>query len=455
MAVNEPENCTVAPPLPAQRDAWERQLIEHPELLGEISRAVGGPFHVLYPERVIRNIRAFQQVFAEHDICGAVYFGKKANKSGAVARACAQAEAGVDVSSIGEMTAALSQGIRGEELLVTGPEKAEDLLWLGARHRALVTIDSPTELTRLGDLDIPARVLLRILPPDSESRFGMTKPELSAALSVAAQYPRITLVGVSFHLGGYDPPPRARLAHELLEWLRKMRTAGQPAQVLSIGGGFAVDYLPADNWTTFREQVDPRWFHSAKRFDSFYPYHSPWPGPQMLHAVLRQRNTAGQTLAERLRAETIRLVIEPGRAVLDRAGSSVFPVQGAKTRFAHGKPYRIVTVASSSTSLSEQWHGSEFLPDPTLWPEGRIGVPTATVVGGATCLESDMLSWRRILLPRSAEAGDLLLYPNTAGYQMDSNETTFHQLPLPTKVVLTTLPDGRLQWSLDTGNQRW
>ncbi|MEV8419056.1 hypothetical protein AB0P45_36665, partial [Streptomyces niveus] len=39
--------------------------------------------------------------------------------------------------------------------------------------------------------------------------------------------------------------------------------------------------------------------------------------------------------------------------------------------------------------------------------------------------------------------GDLLVYPNTAGYQMDSNESPFHDLAIPPKVVRGELPDRR------------
>ena len=163
----------------------------------------------------------------------------------------------------------------------------------------------------------------------------------------------------------------------------------------------------------------------------------------MLRAILRHRN-----LAQRLRENEIRLAIEPGRALLDRAGSSVFRVQGVKTRTAQGDSYQLLTVDGTSLSLSEQWFDSEYLPDPALWPT-RPGAPTPASVGAATCLESDMLSWRRIPLPRAAEIDDLLVYPNTAGYQMDSNESAFHQLPIPPKVVLYSTSGGRFRWTLD------
>ena len=99
-------------------------------------------------------------------------------------------------------------------------------------------------------------------------------------------------------------------------------------------------------------------------------------------------------------------------------------------------------------SVSEQWKGSEFLPDPMLWPSAGPGDPVLACVGGASCLEYDMLTWRKVPFPRPPRSGDLLVYPNTAGYQMDKNETEFHQLPLPARVVLSG-ERGEFRWTLD------
>ncbi|MEU0543833.1 Y4yA family PLP-dependent enzyme [Nocardia sp. NPDC005978] len=440
-----------ATPMPAHRDDWERRVLADPNLLRDMADAIGGPFHLLYPQRVVRNIREFQRVFAGQGVVGAIYYGKKANKSPAVVRACARAGAGVDVSSAQEFTAALSGGVRGTDLMVTGPSKSTRLLSLAVRHRALVAVDDPDELTRLGALangDGPARVVLRVLPPNSTSRFGLTCDELDLALT-AADEDSIRLEGFSFHLTGYAVADRAELALALIERCREARGLGHPVTTISIGGGFGVNYVAADTWRTFLDGVNPRWFHGDRAPESYYPYHCPVPGPAMLAAILEHRR-----LADHLRAAGIRLAIEPGRALLDRAGSSVFRVQGVKSRTAHGHRYAILTVDGTSLSLSEQWFESEYLPDPVLWP-ARPGALSPTCVGGASCLEDDMLSRRRIPLPRPAEIGDLLVYPNTAGYQMDSNESAFHELPVPPKVVLHTANDaaisanGELRWRLD------
>ena len=112
----------------------------------------------------------------------------------------------------------------------------------------------------------------------------------------------------------------------------------------------------------------------------------------------------------------------------------------------------MITVDGLSMSLSEQWKGSEFLPDPVLWPAAPAvepehpGEPVRACVGGASCLEYDMLTWRKVPFPRAARAGDLLVYPNTAGYQMDKNESRFHDLPLPARFLVEDDAGGARAW---------
>ncbi|WP_280270155.1 hypothetical protein [Nocardia wallacei] len=91
MGLNAGAPPCAAPALPAHRDDWERRLLADPDLLGDIAFAVGGPFHVMFPARVGRTIAAFREVFERTGVDGAIYYGKKANKAGCVARAWARA----------------------------------------------------------------------------------------------------------------------------------------------------------------------------------------------------------------------------------------------------------------------------------------------------------------------------------------------------------------------------
>lgn len=428
-----------------------RVLSEQGDLLDDLSHAVGGPYHLLFPSRFDENAARFRQALAERGVQGRVCYAKKANKAAAWVERCADLGIGVDVSSAGELAASLAGGVVGGDVTVTGPAKSAALLRLAALHRCLTTIDDLEELERfiaVAGAHRGGRILLRCLPPcQPESRFGLTPAELGAAMKrCRAASASVRLEGFSFHLSGYDVQDRADTIASLVEHCRAARGLGLPVAVVCIGGGFTVDYVAAAPGS--QGDGGALRFHAGRTFGGFYPYRSPVAGAAMLGAVLDAVPAGGQEpVAALLRRHEITLLVEPGRSLLDQAGLSVFRVQGVKER-----AYGIITVDGTSLSLSEQWFNSEFLPDPVLVGRGGGGgepdEPFAACVGGATCLEVDMLSWRMIAFPRRPRVGDLLVYVNTAGYQMDSNESRFHELPLPPKLVLEE-HGGRPRWRFD------
>lgn len=440
----------LSPVLRAREAPWAMAARGDDDLLDAIAHAVAGPFHLIYPDRFAENLSAFQSVLRNQGVRGRVYFGKKANKAGAWLREVARLGGAVDVASVPELVHCLGEGIRGEDIGVTGAAKSDELLWLAIRHGCTVAVDALDELERavaIATDERPLTILLRVLPPGSpHSRFGLNARDLEAALRLcAASRQAIEMRGFSFHLDGYDVVPRAELARALVDRCLEARERGFPARALSIGGGFACSYVEEADWRSFLAGLEPAQFHAERRFERFYPYFQVPTGAAMLEAILRGSGPGG-TLATRLQQADIDLYLEPGRALLDGAGMSVFPVQGFKRNDEHG----IVTVAGLSMSLSEQWKGSEYLPTPILVQRGpaREQTPIRAAVGGSSCMEYDVLTWRKVLFPAAPRHGDLLVYPNTAGYQMDKNESEFHQLPLPPKIVLTQ-QEGRFLWRKD------
>ncbi|MEU1519263.1 Y4yA family PLP-dependent enzyme [Streptomyces sp. NPDC005811] len=453
MAVSTPAHWPALPVLP---DAATNAVVAS-GLLPELAYALGGPFHFLLPDAFTANLHAMQRTLETAGVEGFVYYAKKANKAAVFVEQAAAHGAGVDVASAAELREALGHGVRGEHLMVTGPAKDRALLRLAVTHSALIAVDALDELdavitTALAGPIRPARILLRVLPPaQPHSRFGMTDDELATALDRCLQGGEaLRMEGFSFHLSGYALQPRADLAARLVGKCRTARDMGLAAGRVSIGGGLPISYTDADSWHTFLDTQQPAHYHADKTFNSsdFYPYHSPVSGARALEYLLETRPEHGHgTLAQILTDAGVELLMEPGRALLDQAGATVFTVQGAKDR----EGCQLLTVNGTSLSLSEQWFNSEYLPDPLLIPlkpATASGVFPASV-GAATCLESDMLTWRKIAFPHRPRTGDLLLYPNTAGYQMDSNESPFHDLPLPPKVVIDHTDRPRPRWQLD------
>lgn len=440
----------VGPSLQAVERDWAVAIRQDTALLQQIACTVQGPFHLVHPESFTENLLAFQDVLRRHNVQGHVYFGKKANKAGAWLREIAQLDGRVDVASVPEFVHALGNGLRGDAIGVTGAAKSNDLLWLAARHHAIVAIDALDELERAIEIarrSTPLKILLRVLPPMSQdSRFGLTERDLGLALARCVEAnPNIVMEGFSFHLDGYAVGPRAALAHALIQKCLDARAMGLRASAISIGGGIACSFVSEQDWSAFTDSCSPELFHANKSFPHFYPFFQSPSGAKMLDAILDSASDE-KTLAARLRSHQIELFLEPGRALLDGAGISAFPVQGYK----QNQDYGIVTVAGLSMSMSAQWVNSEFLPSPRLIQMGpeRPQELTRAAIGGSSCMEYDILTWRKVSFEARPRYGDLILYPNTAGYQMDKNESSFHQLPLPPKVVVSRRQE-RFVWRIE------
>jgi diaminopimelate decarboxylase len=449
------------PQLPALQHPLTAALIEnHPTLLRQLSKGLGSTLHLLLPDVFVENVRQFQHVLDQHGVNGLILFAKKANKARCFIERCQSLGIGVDAASLQEVEQALGGGVPGAHIGITGPGKHPALLALALRQRCLIAIDSVEELhacaTQARQLGCRGRLLLRCRPHSQpRSRFGMSESESAEALRLCLQYrDLLDMEGFSFHLSGYSAQARAEQAWRMVDTCLDARNRGlSHCSTINIGGGFAVRYVTQDDWTRFLQQQQPQHYHAGKSFDDFYPYYSAAPGAAMLDEVLTHA-VNGATLASRLRQHGLRLLLEPGRALLDQAGFTLFEIQSVKDRSQEAEGaagYGIVTVGGTSFSLSEQWFNSEYAPDPLLLPRcvENAAAEYAACVGGASCLDSDLVTWRKIRFQQRPRAGDMLLYLNTAGYQMDSNESPFHDLPLPAKVIVA-MHQGQPSWRLDT-----
>ena len=82
----------------------------------------------------------------------------------------------------------------------------------------------------------------------------------------------------------------------------------------------------------------------------------------------------------------------------------------------------------------------DFLVDPLLLrPAATRGEPRpAPIEGylvGAYCIERELLTWRRLRFPHGVAVGDIVVFPNTAGYLMHILESASHQIPLARNLV--------------------
>lgn len=434
-----------------------RLVCTSPETLQNLVNRYGSPLNIVWPHILKQNVEAFRAVLHAHRVRYEIFYGAKVNKSQALVHAAVESGIGVDVSSIYEFRDALRAGADPARLCATGPAKTAAFHAELVTHDSLISIDSMEELSELEDVirgtqGRRVRVLLRYRPAESHaSRFGMGDEDLARCLRrLAERTHRFAFEGFHFHLSGYAHETRAQTFRELTRHIPAARSLGLQPTMIDIGGGMPIRYVDSDEYESFLQYQCKEHYRTGRVPASFYPYGSPVDAGVWLHRLLASPCVDGLSVAAYLNAMDLTLALEPGRSLVDQAAISVFRVNRVK-RLAAG--HHVIFVEGSSFSACETWFASEFLVDPILvsatTPRGCANTPVQAYIAGHSCLDDDVLTNRLIGFDRMPKAGDLLVYANTAGYQMDLLENEFHRHPMPRRIAAAYNAAGGMDISPD------
>ena len=270
--------------------------------LEEVVADTGTPAYVYDLDAVAA---AYRRVAAAFEPLGArVLYAVKANANLAVLGTLAGLGSGFDVVSGGELVRVLRAGGDPEACVFASVGKTREELALAVGHGVTVHVESADELDALqavaARLERPARFAVRVNPDvevdthvniqtgHDEAKFGVPVAVAHELLARAArgELPLCDPVGVHVHVGSQLPDPDgvAAGAKVGLEVLEAGRAAGLELDWLDVGGGLPVDYGGG----------------SAL-------------GPELFAAAL----------APLLAGRNVRLAVEPGRALVARAGALV------------------------------------------------------------------------------------------------------------------------------------
>ncbi|MGC2244645.1 MAG: diaminopimelate decarboxylase [Candidatus Aquilonibacter sp.] len=310
---------------------------------------------------------------------------------------------GIDVCSIGELVVAEQGGFEASRVTLHGAGKTpeEHDAALDGRVGRIV-IDGMDELHRFVARvnGRSADVLLRfntgieahthdfIRTAGDRSKFGFAPSEADEAFALLREQPSLRVRGVHAHMGSqiYDAMPYVENARRLLELLARMRAAGfAEADIIVIGGGFGVQMRPDAK----DEMID-----IAGTLDA----------------------------AARVVPSDVHVEIEPGRALIAAAGTSIYRVMAVK-RF-EGRRFVIVDGSMADNprpALYGAYHHFEAAdPRTPLAP---------AMVCGRSC-EADELG--EAMLPEDLRAGDLVAMRTTGAYtySMSSNYNWFPRPPV-------------------------
>ena len=129
-------------------------------------------------------------------------------------------------------------------------------------------------------------------------------------------------------------------------------------------------------------------------------------------------------LAERAAGRAVRLSVEPGRALIARAGSSLYRVMAVKTQ---GRRRFIVVDGGLADNPRPILYGARHVPE--VMAARSLGPDEPATLAGRSCENDEMGDY---VLPRELAAGDLVAMRTTGAYtySMASNYNRFGRPPV-------------------------
>jgi diaminopimelate decarboxylase len=370
----------------------------------ELAAAYGTPLLVLDYGVLDAAIAAFCEACSPYGI--EIAYAGKALLLVALARHLKHTPLFLDVCSRGELAAAERAGFPAERISMHGCGKTEEELDAAAAGRAgRIIVDNIDELRRLSLRardDRPISLLLRIntgieahthefiRTSGDKTKFGMDPDALPAALELLRRTPGLRFLGLHAHIGSqiYERDAFAANAQALMERAAYCAEAGLQSTHLIVGGGFGVQMHPEQ-----RETLN-------------------------LAATMSTIAATVRAEAQRWNVSVPKIGIEPGRALMAHAGTSLYTAMAVKSEF--GRRYVIVDGGIYENPRPALYDAYHHIANASR----ETAQLNETVLCGRTC-ENDRLGLAK--LPESSAAGDIIAMCTTGAYtySMASNYNRF------------------------------
>ncbi|MCH7484842.1 MAG: diaminopimelate decarboxylase [Chloroflexi bacterium] len=369
----------------------------------DLAKEFGTPLYVFDEEELRATCRAYREAFASRYEQSAVVYAAKAYLGRWLAALVAEEGLGMDVVSGGELAVARSAGFPLERVLFHGSNKsAQELREAVDAGIGRIVIDNFHELGLLDDvaggLGKRQPVLVRVSPNvdphthvktttgvlDTKFGFAIEGGQAEEAVVQALARSNLELLGLHCHLGSpiFELDPYRQANDVMIAFAARMgERHGLELREYSPGGGFAVQVLrgePAPSPGDYAEAV----------VDS-------------LRAALAREGLGEPSLT-----------VEPGRAIVARAGVALYTV-GARKELPGVRTYVSVD-GGMADNIRPPMYDSQYAGIVANKPldERRETI----TVAGKYCESGDILLKDADLPP--LEPGDILALPASGAYNL-------------------------------------
>ncbi len=363
--------------------------------LSKIAADFGTPTYVYSKEALTSAFSRFSAGFegTDHLVCFAV----KSNPSLAILSLFAKLGAGFDIVSGGELARVIAAGGDPAKVVFSGVGKTESEMRSALEVNIFCfNVESASELERLnrvaGDMKKLAPVSLRVNPNvDAKThpyistglknnKFGVAYEEALSLYEAAAKMPNIVIHGVDCHIGSQltELSPFLDALDRVLALVDQIEAVGIPIRHIDAGGGIGICY---------QDETPPEFSEYA------------------------------QAMRLKMAGRKVKLVFEPGRALVGNAGALLTKVEYLK--HTESKNFAIVDAAMNDLmrpALYDAYH------DIVSVKPSEVESQVYEIVG-PVCESGDFLGHDRQLALRQ---DDLLaiLSAGAYGMSMSSNYNT-------------------------------
>ncbi len=364
-----------------------------------LAEEFGTPLYIFDEVTLRQKCAEFRDEFGRRYQDTAIVYACKAFVNRALARLFKEEELGLDVVSGGELSIARSVDFPMEKVYFHGNNKSAEELGLALEYKVgRIVIDNLQELDMLAEIagqrGATPDVLLRLTPgidPHThkhistgvvDSQFGIPLASAGEAVARTMSAPNLNLVGLHFHLGSqiFEVEPYREAIRVIMDLVAEMKSKqGFELQELDVGGGFAVQYT-----------VDA-------------------PAPP----VSDYAEVIVTTVNEKCREHNLgppKLVIEPGRAIVGRAGVALYEIGVVKD--IPGVRRYVSVDGGMADNIRPALYGARY--EAVVVNKINDKVTKKVTIAGKFCESGDILI-KDIDLPEIA-AGDILAVPDCGAY---------------------------------------
>jgi diaminopimelate decarboxylase len=387
--------------------------------LARAAEKFGTPTYVYSAATILDHYTRLHAALAplDHLICYAV----KANSNRAILKLLADAGAGFDIVSGGELFCVLAAGGDLAKCTFAGVGKSrEEIEYALEQGVYSFNVESESELEYIDRLaaakNLRAPIALRVNPDidphtheyistgSHENKFGIALGQLAAVYESAAKMRNIGIVGVQMHIGSQitEAEPFASAIRKLAPIVRELKSK-YAIKFFSIGGGMGIIYRRA------LESGSGKWWHDH--------------GGESSAFSIRDYADA---IVPPLRELRIRILVEPGRFLVGNAGVLLTRVLYIKESGA--KKFAIVDAGMNDLIRPALYHSyHEIVPVKETKSKRKRKISKIDIVG-PVCESGDFFALDREM-PKLDE-GDLLAIMSAGayGFVMASN---YNSRPLP------------------------